>query len=204
MGTEQFPWKKMLSSRSPLRGLGTVGVLIVVGVVLLVQYGPQWLPQAKVAPAGTEQNTSGIEVYFSPRGGCTEAIVEELNAAKSSVLVQAYNFTSTPIAEALVEAHKRGVRVEVILDRSQLSEKNCMADFVAHTGIPVSIDAKHSIAHNKVMVIDGETVITGSFNFTKAAEHSNAENLLVIRSRSLAETYTANWKAHAQHTERYE
>jgi phosphatidylserine/phosphatidylglycerophosphate/cardiolipin synthase-like enzyme len=204
MASNDFPWKTLMSSRSPLKGLGTVGVLVVVGVVLLVQYGPQWLPKAKVAPAGTERNTSGIEVYFSPRGGCTEAVVEQLNAAKSSVLVQAYSFTSDAIAEALVEAHRRGVRVEVVLDRSQLSEKNCQADFVAHAGIPVSIDAKHSIAHNKVMVIDGETVITGSFNFTKQAEHSNAENLLVIRSRSLAETYTANWKVHAGHSESYE
>ena len=70
-----------------------------------------------------------------------------------------------------------------------------MADFIANAGIPVLIDAKHAIAHNKVMVIDDETIVTGSFNFTNQAEHSNAENLLVIRSRSLAEAYTANWKA---------
>jgi phosphatidylserine/phosphatidylglycerophosphate/cardiolipin synthase-like enzyme len=203
MADNNFPLKTLLSSRSPLKGLGAVGLLIVVGVVLLVQYGPQWLPKAKVPPAGAEANVEGIEVYFSPRGGCTEAIVQQLDAAKSSVLVQAYSFTSDSIAEAIVEAHKRGVRVEVILDRSQLTEKYCSADFVAHAGIPVAIDAKHAIAHNKIMVIDGETVITGSFNFTKQAEHSNAENLLVIRSRSLAETYTANWKAHARHSEPY-
>jgi phosphatidylserine/phosphatidylglycerophosphate/cardiolipin synthase-like enzyme len=68
----------------------------------------------------------------------------------------------------------------------------------------VRIDAKHAIAHNMIMVIDGETVITGSFNFTKAAEEHNAENLLVIRDQGLAEKYTANWKAHAEHSEAYE
>ena len=56
-----------------------------------------------------------IEVYFSPKGGCTDAIIKELKAAKSTVLVQAYWFTSEPIAKALVGAHKRGVKVEVIL-----------------------------------------------------------------------------------------
>ena len=66
------------------------------------------------------------------------------------------------------------------------------------------IDAKHAIAHNKITVIDGEVVITGSFNFTKAAEEHNAENLLVIRDQGLAEKYTANWKAHAEHSEAYE
>jgi phosphatidylserine/phosphatidylglycerophosphate/cardiolipin synthase-like enzyme len=55
-----------------------------------------------------------VEVYFSPKGGCTEAVVKELNAAKANVLVQAYSFTSTPIAKALLEAHKRGVKVEVV------------------------------------------------------------------------------------------
>ena len=59
-----------------------------------------------------------IEVYFSPKGGCTEAVVAEIQQAKQSIFVQAYSFTSTPIAEALVEAHKRGVHIEVILDVS--------------------------------------------------------------------------------------
>lgn len=65
------------------------------------------------------------------------------------------------------------------------------------------IDVRHSIAHNKVAVIDGETVITGSFNFSKAAEESNAENMLVIRNAALARRYTENWRAHAAHSESY-
>ncbi|MHB1035021.1 MAG: phospholipase D family nuclease [Pirellulales bacterium] len=123
--------------------------------------------------------------------------------AKTTVLVQAYSFTSTPIAKALVDAHKRGVKVRVILDKSQRSEKYSSADFLANTGIPTTIDAQHAIAHNKVMVIDAATVITGSFNFTKAAEASNAENLLVIHSPELAAKYAANWQVHADHSEPY-
>jgi phosphatidylserine/phosphatidylglycerophosphate/cardiolipin synthase-like enzyme len=145
-----------------------------------------------------------IEVHFSPRGGCTEAVVQEIDAAKTSILVQAYSFTSAPIAKALVDAHKRDVHVEVILDKSQRTEKYSSADFVQHAGIPTYIDAEHAIAHNKVMVIDGQTVITGSFNFTSSAEDRNAENLLVIRSPELAATYTANWNAHLKHSEKYE
>jgi phosphatidylserine/phosphatidylglycerophosphate/cardiolipin synthase-like enzyme len=75
-----------------------------------------------------------IEVFFSPQGGCTEAIVKTLDQAKSSVLIQAYSFTSSPIAKAVVEAHKRGVQTEVILDKSQRSEKYSSADFFAHAG----------------------------------------------------------------------
>jgi phosphatidylserine/phosphatidylglycerophosphate/cardiolipin synthase-like enzyme len=138
-----------------------------------------------------------------PHGGCTEAIIRELNQAKGTVLVQAYTFTSAPIAKALLNAHKRGVKVEVILDKSQRTDKYSSATFFLNQGIPVRIDDKHAIAHNKVMIIDGETVITGSFNFTKLAEENNAENLLAIHDRKLAERYTKNCKKHAEHSENY-
>jgi phosphatidylserine/phosphatidylglycerophosphate/cardiolipin synthase-like enzyme len=115
-----------------------------------------------------QEKPTNWEVYFSPRGGCTEAIIKELDKAKSSILVQAYSFTSAPSAKALLNAHKRGVKVEVILDKSQRTQQYSSATFLHNQGIPVKIDAQHAIAHNKVMIIDGETVITGSFNFTKA------------------------------------
>jgi phosphatidylserine/phosphatidylglycerophosphate/cardiolipin synthase-like enzyme len=118
-------------------------------------------------------------------------------------LVQAYSFTSAPIAKALVDAHKRGVKVQVILDKSQRTEKYSSADFVAHAGIPTYIDAKHAIAHNKIMVIDGYEILTGSFNFTKAAEVNNAENLLVIQDAPLAAKYAENWRNHLSHSESY-
>jgi phosphatidylserine/phosphatidylglycerophosphate/cardiolipin synthase-like enzyme len=126
-----------------------------------------------------------------------------MDKAQSTVLVQAYSFTSYKIAKALLDAHKRGVKVEVILDKSQKSDQYSSADFLANSGMSVKIDSEHAIAHNKVMVIDGETVITGSFNFTKAAEEDNAENLLVIRDRELTERYTENWQKHARHSEVY-
>jgi phosphatidylserine/phosphatidylglycerophosphate/cardiolipin synthase-like enzyme len=140
-------------------------------------------------------------VYFSPNGHCTEVIIKELDKAKTSVLVQAYSFTSDPISKALLNAHKRGVKVEVILDKSRKREKNSSADSLAQAGIPIKIDAAHAIAHNKVIIVDGETVISGSFNFTRAAEDRNAENLLVIRDKTLAEKYIRNWQEHAGHSQ---
>jgi phosphatidylserine/phosphatidylglycerophosphate/cardiolipin synthase-like enzyme len=144
-----------------------------------------------------------IQVFFSPNGRCTEAVVANLNLAKTNVFVQAYSFTSAPIAKALIDATKRGVKVQVILDKSQRTEKYSEADFLLHEGVPTFIDAKHAIAHNKIIVIDGATVLTGSFNFTKAAESSNAENLLVIRDPELAAKYTVNWQTHLKHSESY-
>ena len=153
--------------------------------------------------APTASSADRVGVFFSPKGGCTEAVVSELSKAKKTVLVQAYSFTSAPIAKALVDAHKRGVKVLVILDKSQRTERYSSATFLLNEGITPLIDAKHAIAHNKVMVIDGEVVLTGSFNFTKAAEQSNAENLLVIRDAALASKYDKNWHEHEGHSQVY-
>ena len=78
-----------------------------------------------------------------------------------------------------------------------------MATFFLNEGIPFKIDAVHSIAHNKIIIVDGGTMITGSFNFTKAAEEANAENLLIIHDKKLAERYIKNWQEHARHSEVY-
>jgi phosphatidylserine/phosphatidylglycerophosphate/cardiolipin synthase-like enzyme len=174
------------------RRLGILAILLV-GVILAACAGVLAIPP-----------TSQIAVYFSPHGGCTDAVVKKLDAAKESVLVQAYTFTSAPIAKALMDAHKRGVKVRVICDKSQWTEKYSSATFFQNAGIPTFIDDKHAIAHNKVMVIDGRIVITGSFNFTKAAEESNAENLLIIDDAQLAQKYARNWQEHLEHSVPYE
>jgi phosphatidylserine/phosphatidylglycerophosphate/cardiolipin synthase-like enzyme len=164
------------------------------GLVLLLLAGCG--PQASIPV--------GVQVFFSPRGGATEAVVSALEQATNTVLVQAYSFTSAPIAQALVQAHRRGLHVQVILDRSQRTERYSEADFLKNSGVPALIDAEHAIAHNKIMIIDDYLVITGSFNFTKAAEENNAENLLLINDPVLAKEYARNWRAHARHSERYE
>ena len=119
-----------------------------------------------------------------------------MNAATQQILVQAYSFTSAPIAKALVDVHKREVKVLAVLDKANETDKYSAATFLVNAGIQTLIDDKHAIAHNKVMVIDSTTVITGSFNFTKAAEERNAENLLVIKEApELVQAYTqTSWR----------
>jgi len=145
-----------------------------------------------------------VEVFFSPRGGATEAIVREIDAARREVLVLAYSFTSAPIAKALLQAHKRGIRVEAVLDKSQKRERYSSATFLVNARIPVYIDSVHAIAHNKVLLIDRKVLITGSFNFTKAAEEKNAENLLIIKgNEALVGKYLENYSEHKAHSEPY-
>jgi phosphatidylserine/phosphatidylglycerophosphate/cardiolipin synthase-like enzyme len=144
-----------------------------------------------VKPAGS------IEVAFSPRHGATAVIIKAISEARKSILVSAYNFTSKEIAQALLLAKKRNVDIKLILDKSQMSQRYSSSTFFANRGFDLRIDVKHAIFHNKVMIIDDVTVITGSFNFTKAAEEKNAENVLVIRNNPpLAKLYKENWFFH--------
>lgn len=150
----------------------------------------------------TVQSAGELEVAFSPNGGCTDLVIKLIHSAKTTIRVLAYSFTSEPIAKALVEAHQRGVDVQVVVDKSQKSERYTSATFIANAGIPIRIDFKHAIAHNKVIIVDGHTVQQGSFNYTKAAEEKNGENVLVNwNNPKLAEVYLKDWKRHWDHSD---
>lgn len=131
----------------------------------------------------------GAEVCFTPGGQCADLIAAEVDSAKNRVLVQAYGFTNTKIIEALGRAKDRGVDVRVLVDKGWKP---------VDLGFEVRVDDHHAIAHNKVMIIDSVKVITGSFNFTEAAQKRNAENVLVVGDADLAWQYEQNWLRHWQ------
>ena len=104
----------------------------------------------------------------------------------------------------MIDTYKLGVKVEIVLDKSQRTEKYSKVDMVVKAGIPTFIDANHAIAHNKIMIIDHKIIITGSFNFTNGAEEKNAENLLIIKDQpELVRRYTDNYLKHKEHSEKY-
>jgi phosphatidylserine/phosphatidylglycerophosphate/cardiolipin synthase-like enzyme len=139
-------------------------------------------------------------VLFSPRGGCQDAMVQELAKARREILVQAYSFTADPLTFALVDAKKRGVKVEILLDRSNEVEKYSDLHILLDQGLDPMIDAEHAIAHNKIMIIDQSVVITGSYNFTNQAEGENAENVLIIKGNAeIVHRYRENFVQHKSH-----
>jgi len=159
----------------------------------------RWHAQDQSAPVAAT-----IEVGFSPGTTAEALVLKAIKSAHSSIRVLAYSFTSKPIAQALVDAHNHGVDVQVIVDKSQKSEKYTSATFLANMGIPVRIDSMHAIQHNKLLEIDQKHIETGSFNFTSAAAHKNAENALVIwNDPPLAQVYLAYWQEHWRHSEDY-
>jgi phosphatidylserine/phosphatidylglycerophosphate/cardiolipin synthase-like enzyme len=139
------------------------------------------------------------KVFFSPRGGCEAAVVSAIAGAKTEVRVQCYSFSSLPIIKALAAAHARGVDVKVMLDKVWNTKAPQGANALRLAGVPVVLDGKHPIAHNKVCIVDQLTVITGSFNYTAQAEKYNAENLVVLTDPAIAARYLDQWSDHAAH-----
>jgi len=140
-----------------------------------------------------------LGVFFTPPSGAGKALVQWIDEARQEVLVQAYGFTHNAIAQALLRAHLRGVRVAVLLDQKSSSTNRYVIELLQGSQIELRFDGEHAIAHNKVMVIDQHIVVTGSFNFTNSADSRNAENLLILDSPALASRYQANWHTHWAH-----
>jgi phosphatidylserine/phosphatidylglycerophosphate/cardiolipin synthase-like enzyme len=185
--------------------------LAVAGAVIYWALGAQ-APVARVmkakpspGPTPPAATQDGISVYFSPNGGITEALVRQISNAKTSVYVQAAQFTSVPIARALVDAHKRGLDVRVILDKKKDDDDHSQTDRLVDSGVPTFADGRHHTAHNKIMIIDHRLITTGSFNFTRESEADNAENLVMIFDKAdLVAAYESNFKQHLAHSKPYE
>lgn len=148
-------------------------------------------PGSVILEANT--NPSKIGLCFTPPKHCGHLIAKHIDGAQSSVYMQAYGLTHPEIINSLIQAKQRGVEVKILLDRSNLSQKHSRIKELRQAEIDTTIDVVQGIAHNKVIIIDEIKTITGSFNFTVAADTRNAENVLVIEDRDIAKSYLLNW-----------
>ena len=135
-----------------------------------------------------------ITTGFSP-GNAAEVVEGAIAHAHQTIDVAAYEFTARDIADALIAAKQRGVVVQVVLDAKSNRKHHPAVDAMAAVDIPIRLNDRYAIMHDKFMVIDGKTVETGSFNYTASAERRNAENVIVIRDAPpLAKQYLENWQ----------
>ena len=163
------------------------------------------LVAAPVLPAWAHSSlpASGtVEVAFTPWDDAEGAIIRMLSGARHEIYVQAYLFTSRNLANALLEAQRRGVQVLVLADRDMVVKgENSQIPRFARAGIPVWLETRYAVAHNKIMLIDphepGAAVMTGSYNYTYSAQARNAENVLILRGNlALVRAYLDNWLRH--------
>lgn len=138
-----------------------------------------------------------IRACFTPYQKCQKLLIETIEKSTGSILVMAYYITAEPIINALIEAKERGVTVQIIVDPSQIKKPKHLALFL-EKGVDVFYDDTVAIAHNKVMVLDHQTIVSGSYNFTHSAEKRNAENLLILYNPDLAKLYEDYWHKRKQ------
>jgi phosphatidylserine/phosphatidylglycerophosphate/cardiolipin synthase-like enzyme len=143
-----------------------------------------------------------VQLAFTPWDNAEAMVIGAIRAAKAQILVQAFSFTSRALANALIAAKRRGLDVQIIADREQTfsGEASRIPELVL-AGIPVTLEVRYQSAHNKVMVLDAGladgAVITGSYNWTYAAQFKNAENVLILRGNpDIVNAYAANWQRH--------
>ena len=135
-----------------------------------------------------------FDLGFSPGGTALKDVVAAIGTAKQTVVVAAYEFTSLEVAQALVVAAARGLKVWVVMDEKAAHSRYSQAVFLAEHGVSVRTDGHYAIFHHKFLVVDRSTVETGSFNYTASADKRNAENALVLRGvPDLAEAYLKEW-----------
>ena len=160
---------------------------------------------ALAEPAAT--STAHVRAAFTPGDDVAGQLVDAISHARGQVLLQAYSFTHDQRARALSQAHRRGVEVRLIFDREQSQAlEHGLVPVLVRAGIPVWLDGAHQSAHNKVLIIDAGTadavLITGSFNFTRAAQYKNAENVVFISDNdALVSAYVQNWQHHLAHSQ---
>ena len=142
----------------------------------------------KIDRLQSQINITILRIYYSPRGGCESQVIKWIRRANNTIHVLIYSFTLDSISDALIEAHNRGVEVKVIFEKNQITRYSEYQKLKA-AGIQVRNDTNPAYMHDKVMIIDGIIVLTGSFNWSAHAERENNENLIVIRSIYVASIY---------------
>lgn len=153
-------------------------------------------PAAMPAASGELPAGSEFATGFSPDGSAEALLLQTIAGARHDIRVAAYVFSSKPVTRALLDAEQRGVQVRLVADADGSSSHGSTEKELAAGGVPVRLNDHYAIHHDKFMVIDEDTVETGSFNYTGSAASRNAENVLVIRhAPALAASYTRAWQA---------
>lgn len=131
----------------------------------------------------------GVQVYFSPNGGCQHAVISEIRKASRTIDIAMYYLSSKAIAQALIQARENNVRVRIVLDQGQEIEAASKAGYLIKHGFDIRYHLGFGLMHNKFAIIDGKSLITGSFNWTLTAEEKNEENLLILTDEGIIEKY---------------
>ena len=171
-------------------------------IAILVSCAAIGAASAQAGPAAAASTTARVEVAFTPGDDVSGLIVRRIRQARSRIQIQAYLFTDRAIANALLAARKRAIEVEIIGDAAQ--HRAGGLPFLAaldRAGARVYLNGTLAASHNKIVIVDGDRdtarVLTGSYNFTRAAQSKNAENVVMISgNRAVTDRFVDNFDHH--------
>ncbi len=135
-----------------------------------------------------------VENYFCPEDHCAEHVKEELAKAQQSIDFMTFAFTHDGIAHVILLKHLDKIPIRGIMETKQISPYSAY-EVLAHTLGTVVKDSNPHNMHHKVFIIDGETVVTGSFNPTQGGDEKNDENILIIHDAGIAGKFTDEFNA---------
>jgi phosphatidylserine/phosphatidylglycerophosphate/cardiolipin synthase-like enzyme len=156
------------------------------------------LPELPAAADGADGGSAPAplaEVSFSPGNDCLQTICGQLSRVRRSIDICVFTITDDRIAHAILEAHRRGVKVRVITDNDKSLDEGSDVDRLARAGVPVRKDISEYHMHHKFAVFDGRRMLTGSYNWTRGAARYNEENLIVSGDPRLVEPFTREFEA---------
>ncbi len=210
--------------RQLLRGLKTLALgfwplIMMLALVLQTAYQeslarPAQPPERASKPPGYREVQfnfgrgyigAGWRLYFSEpdagadreryQGGIEMALVEAINQTRDRLDIAAFELNSEPIAQAILQAHQRGVAVRIVTDDEHglHDDKNESLRQLAAAGLPLVDDGRSGLMHNKFMIMDGRTVWTGSWNYTVNGSYRNNNNAFAIDSLAAAASFQAEF-----------
>lgn len=150
-----------------------------------------------ISPPPTVHIEGGnTQVRFSPKGGCTKLLTQAMSKAKQSLEIAIFDLTSQDITDEILRCHQKGIHVRIVADRRQSKGQHSKLAFLHQQGVPIRIAKCSGLMHHKFTIIDNGRLgmLTGSFNYSSGAENKNTENLLWIKSKTLAKVYEAEWE----------
>lgn len=137
--------------------------------------------------------TGNISIFFSPKDKCDEVLIKELLTTKKELNIAIYSLTKPNIAEAITQLKKNGVTVRMVVDNQQAGGKYSLDEYLISNNVSLLRDKHSGLMHNKFAVIDGQVVLTGSYNWTNGATYKNDENLIIIRSVEAAQRFNTEF-----------
>jgi len=138
----------------------------------------------------TKTGQTDNKAYFSPGDACLNAIIAGISRAKSSLKICVFTISDDRITRAILQAHRRGIPVKILTDNEKLYDKGSDIRELAQVGIPVRIDNTTNHMHHKFAILDNQTVLTGSYNWTRSAAQYNHENLIITNDKILVKNFS--------------